>query len=201
MAEQYKHLFSPLKVGSFTAPNRMVSLPHGTYFDERGLPSDKSIAYYLSKATGGVGLLIHEAVMVHRSSYFNTFDQPAAVEKFRRLTGAIHQHETKVVLQMAHNGAQFQANFETPWGPSVVPSPRTWYPPHEMTVPEIKEVIQAFGVAAARARDAGFDGAEVLGAHGYLVAEFMSPFYNRRKDEYGGDLENRLRIPLELLQA
>ncbi|MDO8490731.1 MAG: FAD-dependent oxidoreductase, partial [Dehalococcoidia bacterium] len=69
------------------------------------------------------------------------------------------------------------------------------------TVPEIKEVIQAFGVAAARARDAGFDGAEVLGAHGYLVAEFMSPFFNRRKDEYGGNLENRLRFPLELLQA
>lgn len=201
MAEQFKRLFSPLKVGSFTVANRMVSLPHGTYFDERGLPSDKSIAYYLSKAAGGVGLLIHEAVMVHRSSYFNTFDQQTAVEKFRKLTSAIHRHETKIVLQLAHNGVQFQANFDTPWGPSVVPSPRTWYPPHEMTIPEIKDVIQAFGVAAAKAREAGFDGAEVLGAHGYLITEFLSPFFNRRKDEYGGNLENRLRFPLEVLQA
>lgn len=201
MAEQYKHLFSPLKVGSFTVPNRMVSLPHGTYFDDKGLPSEKSIAYYLSKARGGVGLIIHEAVMVHHSSYFSTFARPNSVERFRRLSDAIHQHETKIVLQMAHNGVQFQATFETPWGPSVVPSPRSWYPPHEMTIPEVKEVVQAFGEAAARAREAGFDGAEVLAAHGYLVMEFMSPFFNRRKDEYGGDLENRLRFPLEVLNT
>ncbi len=149
MPEQYKHLFSPLKVGSFTVANRMVSLPHGTYFDDRGLPSDKSIAYYLTKAKGGVGLLLHEAVMVHRSSYFNTFAQPGAVDSFRKLSNAIHRYDTTVVLQMAHNGAQTQASFDTPWAPSVVPSPRMWYAPHEMTIAEIRDVIRAFGVAAA----------------------------------------------------
>ena len=199
MATQFPHLFSPLRVGSFTVSNRIASLPHGTYFDDRGLPSERSIAYYRSKARGGTGLIIHEAVTTHHTSYGNVFAHKDVVPRFRKLTDAVHEYDTRLVIQVAHAGAQMQATFDTPWAPSVVPSPRTWYPPHEMTVAEIKEVIRSFVDATAKSREAGFDGVEIQAAHGYLFTEFMSPFSNRRSDDYGGSLENRMRFTLETI--
>ncbi|MDO8491777.1 MAG: FAD-dependent oxidoreductase [Dehalococcoidia bacterium] len=200
MASQFKHLFSPLRMGSFTAPNRIACLPHGTYFDDRGLPSERSIAYYRTKAKGGTGLIIHEAVTTHPASYGNVFASKEVAPRFKKLTDAVHEYDTRIVVQLAHAGAQMQATFDTPWAPSVVPSPRTWFPPHEMTVAEIKEVVRSFADATVKSREAGFDGVEIQAAHGYLFTEFMSPFSNRRTDDYGGSLENRMRFTLETIE-
>ena len=119
---------------------------------------------------------------------------------------AVHEHGAKIVCQIAHSGGQggTAGGTEVPWAPSAVPIPNFLmerFMPHEMTNEEIRMTIDSFAHAATVARQAGMDGVEIHGAHGYLVGEFMSPAFNRRKDEYGGSLENRLRFPLQIIDA
>lgn len=206
MSQQFKHLFSPIKIGTMTVRNRIVSTGHATYYDEPGtdLPTDHTIAYWVSKAKGGIGLICTRGHFIHRSSYMNTFANPSrAVQIFRKAADAIHQHGACVVGQIVHIGGQTQA-FPPPfvaWSPSGGIYPRDWLNTHEITLEEIKEVISAFAEAAKVLREAGFDGVEMLGCHGYLITEFMSSFTNKRSDEYGGSLENRMRFPLEVIDA
>ncbi|MCL4231111.1 MAG: FAD-dependent oxidoreductase [Dehalococcoidia bacterium] len=195
-------LFSPLKVGSFTIRNRIMSTPHHTVFtDPDGLPGPREIAYWVGKAKGGIGLIGSHVHGIHYSTG-NTFAQPAAVAKFRAATEAIHEHGAKFVCQLWHPGAQGgMLAGGSPWAPSPVSQPDTWAVPHEMTTAETREVIAGYGRGAAILREAGVDGAEIHGAHGYLITQFLSPLSNQRDDEYGGDFERRLNFPLQIIEA
>jgi 2,4-dienoyl-CoA reductase-like NADH-dependent reductase (Old Yellow Enzyme family)/thioredoxin reductase len=199
--DQFPLLFSPLKIGSFTVRNRIMSTPHHTLFtDPDGLPGPREIAYWVSKAKGGIGLIGSHVHGIHASAG-NTFAQPAAVQKFRAAAEAIHEHGACFVGQLWHPGAQGGGPGRTPWAPSTVPHPDSWSIPHPMTKDEVREVIDGYVRGAAVLREAGVDGAEIHGAHGYLITQFLSPLSNTRDDEYGGDFERRLNFPLEIIEA
>ena len=201
---EFKHLFSPLKIGSFTVRNRIVSTPHHPLFtDPDGLPGSREIAYWVAKAKGGIGLVESHVHGIHPSigPGGDTFANPDAVRKFRNAAEAIHEYGAKFVCQLWHPGTQGSALFSAPWGPSLVSQPNSWAVPHEMTTAEVRDVIAGFARGASVLREAGVDGAEIHGAHGYLITQFLSPLSNLRDDEYGGDFERRLNFPLQIIEA
>jgi 2,4-dienoyl-CoA reductase-like NADH-dependent reductase (Old Yellow Enzyme family) len=198
---QFPLLFSPLKIGSFTVRNRIMSTPHHTLFtDPDGLPGSREIAYWVSKAKGGIGLIGSHVHGIHASTG-NTFAQPAAVQKFAAAAEAIHEHGARFIGQLWHPGAQGGGPTRVPWAPSTVPHPDSWSIPHPMSKSEVREVIDGYARGAAVLREAGVDGAEIHGAHGYMITQFLSPLSNTRDDEYGGDFERRLNFPLEIIEA
>jgi mycofactocin system FadH/OYE family oxidoreductase 2 len=207
MEDQFKFLFTPLKVGSVTISNRIFCPPHGTMMPENNLPSERLAYYHAEKAKGGVGLIVTEGTLVHETGQANKdmifgFDK-RCVPGFKRIADMVHAHGTKIFGQLLHHGRQMESlHSRLPvWGPSPIPSPVTREIPHEMSHEEIQEVIQGFAKVAANLKEAGYDGVEIHGAHGYLVTQFMSPLSNQRQDEYGGSFENRLRFPLEVIEA
>ena len=203
MAE-FKHLFSPINIGSLTIRNRIVSTPHHPGLtDPDGLPGEREIAYWVGKAKGGIGLIQSHVHGIHDSieGMGDVFAQPQAVEKFRRATEAIHEHGAAFIGQLWHPGAQGSGVFSSPWAPSRVPQPSSWKMPHEMTIDEINEVIAGYARGASVLQEAGVDGAEIHGAHGYLITQFLSPLSNTRDDEFGGDLERRLNFPIKIMEA
>ncbi|MDO8490913.1 MAG: FAD-dependent oxidoreductase, partial [Dehalococcoidia bacterium] len=158
---------------------------------------------WVSKAKGGTGMVTTEALFTHMTCYRNSFAFPDALPRFKKAAAAVHEHGAKLVGQIVHAGAQTQG-FPIPfipWAPSPMAAPRDWATPHQMTVADIKEIIASWVVAAKVLREAGLDGVEVMGGHGYLVNQFLSPLTNHRTDQYGGSVENRMRLALETLDA
>jgi len=207
MDQQFPHLFSPIQLGKTTVRNRIVSSAHHPLFVSllTGLLDDRMINYWVAKAKGGIGLIETYLTTLHPIDERNVFRRPGAVESFKRAADAVHEHGAKLVCQLAYSGAQ-GGGWGAPagWAPSAVLTPDgqgRLNVPHEMTREEIKAFVDAFAHAATVAKEAGTDGVQIHGAHGYLITEFMSPYYNRRTDEYGGSLENRMRFPLEVLEA
>ena len=207
MAQEFKHLFSPIRIGPMTIRNRIVSSAHHPLFVNplTGLPTDQMIDYWVAKAKGGIGLIETYLTTTHANVVQDIFRRPGVVDAFKKAADAVHEHGAKLVCQIANSGAQ-GGGFDTPvpWAPSPVLAPDgqgRLNCPHEMTREEIKGFVEAFAHAATIAREAGCDGAQIHGAHGYLITQFMSPFTNKRTDEYGGSLENRMRFPLAIVDA
>ncbi|KPK21176.1 MAG: hypothetical protein AMJ76_03365 [Dehalococcoidia bacterium SM23_28_1] len=205
---QFKHLFTPLKIGAFTVRNRIVSTAHLTAFAEGGLPSERHLNYWASKAKGGIGLINTEDQAVPPTAATDPFVihtyKDACIEPFRRIVSAVHEHGAKLVAQLWHPGSIFYGAREGSlplWSCSAVPGSFHAETAHAMEVEEVKEIIQAFGDSARRMREAGLDGVELMGTHGFLIEQFMSPRTNERGDEYGGDEEKRLRFILEVIDA
>src|SRR3970040_826188 len=172
---EFRHLFTPLQIVSCTVPNRIVSTPHYTAFvDDDGLPGARAIAYWVSKARGGIGLIQSHVHGIHWA-IGDTFAQPAATKKFAAVTEAVHAEGAKFVGQLWHPGAQGSAAFSSPWAPSNVTQPDSWAVPHEMTAAETREVIAGYARGATVLREAGGDGAEIHGSHGYLLTRVLSP--------------------------
>jgi len=218
MATQFRHLFSPIKLGSMTVRNRIVVPGHFPALrDPDTLPGDRLIAYWESKARGGAGMLCTGIWGVHPSSptpaqagYEFHRDQtsplqiPEGMEKLKRAADAIKRHGTCFLVQLWHGGRNAYGTLhygDQLWAPSAVRAPATNYVPHAMTRDEIKEVIEAFAAEAYRCKQAGVDGVELHGAHGYLLTQFMSPNSNTRTDEYGSDMEGRMRFIVEVIDA
>ncbi len=206
-APQFKRLFTPLKVGAFTVRNRIVSTAHGTGFGIGGLPSERHLDYWVSKAKGGIGLTVTGALVVHpsagRSPVAIQLWRDEIIHPFRRIGDAIHQYGARIVVQMNHAG---RANYGMPtldpvWSASAIPSKMHMETPHAMTAEEIQIVIESFASAARRIREAGLDGVEIHCGQDYLIETFMSPLFNQRDDEYGGDEEKRLRFAKEIISA
>ncbi|MFI6854375.1 NADH:flavin oxidoreductase/NADH oxidase [Streptomyces sp. NPDC050416] len=217
-------LFEPYTLRDVTIPNRVWMPPMCQYSaapagPETGVPHDWHFAHYAARATGGTGLIIVEATAVSPEGRISPYDlgiwNDTQVEAFRRITRFLTAQGTVPAIQLAHAGRK--ASTDRPWkggapvGPdahgwdSVAPSPLAFddrHPvPAELTVDQIKEVVGQFADAARRALAAGFEIAEVHGAHGYLINEFLSPHSNRRTDAYGGSYENRTRFALEVVDA
>ena len=199
-----KHLFAPITIGGMEVKNRLVMPPMGINFgvDEDGFVTDQLKEYFIARAKGGTGMMIVGGAAVHPRG----LDLPKLpriwadehIPAFRNMTDAVHQYDTKFGIQLLHGGRQCYH------GKGVAPSPLPAQgvvkgTPHELTIPEIKEIVEAFGDSARRSEEAGFDFAEIHGAHGYLVTEFLALNSNQREDEYGGSFENRIRFLLEVI--
>ncbi|MDD8048005.1 MAG: FAD-dependent oxidoreductase [Thomasclavelia sp.] len=194
------YLFSPMKIGNCEIKNRLVVPAMVTQtcgYD--GIISDRYIKYHEEKAKGGWGLIITEdyGVLEVGRGYDQIpgFWNDEQIEKNKELTKTIHEYGSKIFCQLYYAGKQKMPNVPGEvLAPSAIKDPAAMSKPREMTIEEIKEVVEAFGSAAKRAKEAGFDGVEIHAAHGYLIAEFLSTFINKRTDEYGGCFDNRVRI-------
>ncbi len=202
-----KLLCRPIQLGTMTLKNRIVMPPMVVrYATDDGFITDRSVGYYEARARGGAGLIIQEATFIHLQGQILA-NEPAIYDD-RYIPGlslvaqAIHRHGAKAAIQLVHGGrtAFFRIPGGVPIAPSPIPAPS--YPmPKEMSLSDIDEVINAFAQAAYRARQAGYDGVEIHGAHGYLIDQFISPVSNKRTDAYGGGVENRAHLLGEVIGA
>lgn len=208
MTEQFTHAFSPFSLGGLTLRNRLVALPAGTSMATDGIPTHGDQEHFERLAEGGVGLIVGGATVVHPSTTLRSrklveayIDEvvPALTEK----AAAVHRHGAKIIGQLCHLGREFIGgeSDSPPVAPSSIKTVRDAYPPHELTVEEIKDIVRGWAVSAGNLARAGYDGAEIHAAHGYLPAQFMSELTNRRTDTYGGSFENRMRFLDEVAAA
>ncbi|WP_217213580.1 NADH:flavin oxidoreductase/NADH oxidase [Streptomyces sp. AC550_RSS872] len=217
-------LFETYTLRDVTIPNRVWMPPMCQYSaapegPDAGVPDDWHFAHYAARAAGGTGLIIVEATGVSPEGRISPYDlgiwNDTQVEAFRRITRFLLSQGTVPAIQLAHAGRK--ASTDQPWRGGaplgadahgwqpVAPSPVAFadgYPvPSELTVAGIQEIVRRFADAARRAVAAGFEIAEIHGAHGYLISEFLSPYSNHRTDEYGGSYENRTRFALQVVDA
>jgi dimethylglycine catabolism A len=206
-------LLTPARIGSVEIRNRIVMPPMTTRLaDSDGRVTDGSINYYLARVRGGVGLVTVEMASPERAGRHRMRELGIYDDQFlpglSRLATAIHRAGGKCSIQLGHGGGhtRFDICGETPVAPSAIPHPvyeitNQTIIPRAMTVMDIQTTVQAFAAAAVRAEKAGFDVVEIHAAHGYLISQFLTPFENRRTDQYGGPIENRARMGLEVLRA
>jgi 2,4-dienoyl-CoA reductase (NADPH2) len=203
---QYPRIFEPVGIGSMRLENRIKFAATGTGFcwhDPEG--AEREIAWLSEKARGGAGLVTTSGTVPHSTGVWSSI-QPlnwddSHIPTLRRMAQAIKENGAKACLQIVHAG-RYAKSQEEPVGPSAVPSTlQRFQKVRELDRGEIPELVEAHGEAVRRARDAGFDAAEIGAMAGYLIASFLSPWTNRRTDEYGGDLESRARFLLECVQS
>jgi len=203
----YPNLFSPVRLGPATAPNRVMSSSHGTRMSEDNLISPREIAYYAEKARGGTGIIVLDGVRVNMSSTPNRHTllgtHPEQAGRYRLLADAVHEHGALMLGQILHQGAQTGTTYSRTAlvSASGIASPAVREVPHALSVREISGVIDDFVLSAKLMREGGLDGVELHAAHGYLVGQFLSARTNKRTDEYGGSLENRMRFGRDLIGA
>lgn len=205
----YNILFSSKQIGTVCVKNRLVMPAMGTGLAHTdGTVSDEMIAFYEERAKGGAGLIITEVTMVNPTGRHNPWQIAAFddshIPGLTRLAERVHQYGCKIFLQLYHPGCQTFNDLVG--GPLLTPSgiPRKSMPPQEcrpMTQYEINNLVLDFAEAAERAKLAGVDGVEIHAAHGYLLNQFLSPYSNKRTDEYGGDWKGRARIVQEIVTA
>ncbi len=202
-------LFSPLQVGSLELKNRFAkSATHESMSGPDGEVTEEAIGFYKRLARGGVGLIITGNLFINRTGHnwplqlgIHSDDMVAGL---KLLTDGVHAEGGVVFAQLNHCGRESSHHYNggsKPVAPSRVPHSLFLHVPRAMDKTEISETIAGFARAARRAKQAGFDGVQLHGAHGYLINQFLSPLTNRRRDEYGGSLENRQRFVKEAYHA
>lgn len=202
-------LFSKGKIGNCEIKNRLVVTAMVTnYCNTKGEATERYIRYHEEKAKGGWGLIVTEdyGINAHCMGYENIacLYNDEQIDSHRKLTERVHQYGTKIFAQIYHGGRQSHSGVNggvQPVAPSAIPCPWCRELPRELSKADIHRIVEEFGACARRVKQAGFDGIELHAGHGYLLAEFMSPYANKRTDEYGGCLDNRLRIIKEVLDA
>ncbi|HVA15422.1 MAG TPA: NAD(P)-binding protein [Stellaceae bacterium] len=206
-------LLTPAFIGPVEIKNRIVMPPMTTRLsDEEGFVTDETIAYYLARVRGGTGLITVEMASPERAGRHRRRELGIYDDRFlpglQKLVGALHDGGAKTSIQLGHGGGHTRRDIcgETPVAPSAIPHPvfETTFEtiiPEAMTKARIDSCVAAFAAAAARAQRAGFDCVEIHAAHGYLISQFLTPFENRRSDDYGGSLANRARFGLDVLRA
>jgi 2,4-dienoyl-CoA reductase-like NADH-dependent reductase (Old Yellow Enzyme family)/thioredoxin reductase len=220
VAPGFRRLFEPLTIGNFTVPNRIVNTTHGT-----GLGDARDVRYLQERARGGAGLLgVHSSTGIYgyavgpgaRSAApdwdgkalspltpegIATYDD-AVIPWLRRRADVVHAEGARCFAQVYHPGAgRHGVNASPAVAPSAVADPYEALVPHPLSEEEIEELVVAFAHGIRRVQEGGMDAAEIHGAHGYLVNEFFSPYFNRREDRWGGSRENRVRFALAIVAA
>ncbi len=223
---QFKLLFSPLRIGTTEVPNRILQTAHAKSFEDHvmaspeegsyALPGERNLYYHVERAKGGAGLLVMEYQMVHPTStggihYLAHAYRPEIVPRYRQIAEAVHAQGTgtKIFGQICHVGMHTRGDqidyYHPVWAPSAIPGLAEYglyhLLPKEMEPEDIQELIRAFVVSARHVKEGGLDGVEVHAAHSYLLGQFMSPISNKRTDCYGGSIENRCRLALEVIDA
>jgi len=193
-SEELNCLFEPITIGKMQLKNRLIMAPMGTNYGGDGVVEDRLINYLVARAKGGAGLITVEVAYVHRLGKAGLGGELAInddkyIPGLRTLSDAIHKAGAKVVIQLNHAGryAREKNLGEQAVAPSAIASNYTGETPRELTIDEVEELVEAFGEGARRARDAGFDGVELMGSTGYLISQFCSSLTNKRTDKYGGE--------------
>jgi 2,4-dienoyl-CoA reductase-like NADH-dependent reductase (Old Yellow Enzyme family) len=200
-------LSTPLQIGTVTVPNRILQTAHSKQYSDR-VESARETAYYVRRAQGGCGLFVAGNHFVHPSGSIRGFQdayRPESVAANRAFTDAIQDAGARVFVQLNHHGAQAQPDGpdgpRAVYAPSRMISPSTSHATRAMDHADIAALVRGWARSAELAREGGFDGVEVHMAHGYLLHQFLSPLYNAREDEYGGDLDGRTLFAREVLGA
>jgi 2,4-dienoyl-CoA reductase (NADPH2) len=203
----YRYLFTPLRLGPVTVPNRIVFSAHLTNYATSGLPTEQHAAYYAARAAGGAGLIITEEHSTHPTDWpyeklIHGFN-PEVVRGYRRITEAVHAYDVPIFAQINHNGGQASGMYSRlpVWAPSPVADPMFREVPKAVEPHEIREIVAGYALVAGHCVDGGFDGIELQCSHSSIVRGFLSPATNHRDDEYGGPLTARARLLLELVDA
>ena len=204
---ELKSLFGPIKIGDMNLKNRIVMAPMGTGMaTPEGCITSQMMDYYAERAKGGAGLITTEVTCVDAplgkvGPWQPIIDEDKYMSEFRRLAEVIHQGGAKACLQLGHAG-RYAFSFVI-GAQSVAPSPilsrYTRETPRELTTQEVEEIIDKFGDAALRAKQAGFDAVELMGCTGYLISQFASPLTNKRTDRFGGDTTSRATFACEII--
>jgi 2,4-dienoyl-CoA reductase-like NADH-dependent reductase (Old Yellow Enzyme family) len=205
----HTHIFEPFELAGIRLNNRIIrSATNEGMTDEQGRPTEQLQKLYVRLAKGGVGAIITGYAGIHQQGKSPLYrmlmiDTDQHIAAYQALVDAVHARQTPIILQIAHCGRQTRS--KVTGLPTVAPSAirdRIYSEdlPHALTETEIEQIIQNFVNAIRRAKQAGFDGVQLHAAHGYLLAEFLSPYMNRRTDQWGGSTENRFRIIREIYQ-
>lgn len=206
---QERILWSPMKIGSMEVAGRLFkSATSETRATEDGFVTDELLDFYVPMAKAGTPLIITGNICVsqqgHSAARQASIDHDNKIPGLRRLVDAVQAHGVKLVAQLNHGGRQVvrpDAAVNPVVSASDVLEPTLGTKPRALRRDEIPGVIESFAAAAERARKVGFSGVQLHFAHGYLISQFLAPHTNRRNDEYGGSLDNRMRLPLEILRA
>ena len=205
---KYPHLFEPIQIGTQTVKNRLFMPPLSTNLGDKGYVTDELVEHYKARAKGGVGLFVTEVVTVEPTYVYLPGDMSIHDDSFiagwKKLVDGVHEYGAKILPQLFHPA--YMA-FPIPGTPQLIaPSHVGPYyakeAPRPVTKEELKVIIQQFADAALRVQKAGGDGVEVHAAHAHgLLGGFLSPLYNKRTDEYGGNIDARLKLTLEVIEA
>ncbi|NLZ39547.1 MAG: FAD-dependent oxidoreductase [Firmicutes bacterium] len=202
----YKIFLSPGKIGKLTLKNRAIFPPMGTGYVEDEQPKQQLLYYHVRRVMGGCAMNIVEIAAVHETSKSPTilgiYDDKF-ISGLARLAAAIKKAGGIPCIQLWHGGRQTSGKpfGGQPVAPSAVKNNFINEEPRALTLTEIQEIVESFGLAARRAKEAGFEAVEIHGAHGYLIDQFLNPYTNLRTDKYGGSLENRARFGCEVIKA
>ncbi|MDO6498235.1 NADH:flavin oxidoreductase [Photobacterium sanguinicancri] len=201
-------LFSQGRIGNMTLKNRFVrSATWENMATEDGHMTDKLYAIYEELAQGEVGLIVTGYANIVEEEKPNAgmmgMYNDSFIDEYKKLTELVHTNDSKIVMQLAYGGTKTTYNVgeRIIFAPSDVPEMGTKTQGKAMTKDEIDYIVEAFAQASRRAQESGFDGVEIHAAHTYLINQFLSPYYNRREDQYGGSLENRMRFLVEIYTA
>lgn len=200
-----KSLFDETKIGQLTLKNRLIRAAIGDRTADNK-PDDEIIGTYSKQAEGGIGTIITGFTLVDEVEKYNGITgifSDDFIPHHQKLVEAIHKFKANAIIQLVQIGSYVMGDSGdiVPLAPSVVKNRKSNKVPREATIDEIKRAQQKFAQAALRAKQAGYDGVELHGAHGFFLSQFMTPYYNRRTDCYGGSTENRARMLIETYQA
>jgi len=199
----YPHLFQPLQAGPLTLKNRIVMGSMHTRLETVADGSARAAAFYAERARGGVALIITGGYSPDAAGLLEAdagaLDHPDKIAEHRVVTDAVHAAGSRICLQILHAGRY--AKHQALVGASDIPSPINRRKPRALTTAEVEQTVASFAQCAALAREAGYDGVEIMGSEGYLITQFTALRTNTRSDKYGGSLENRLRFPLDIVRA
>ncbi len=200
-------LWTPLRLGPVTVKNRLVFSAHLTNYARDGHPTEQHAAYYEARAAAGVGLIVTEEHSTHPTDWpyeklIHGFHR-SVIAGYRRITDAVHRHGVPILAQINHNGGQASSMYSrrAVWAPSPVADPLFREVPKAVDAGEIAEIVRGYALVAGHCAEGGFDGIELQCSHSSIVRGFLSPATNRRTDDYGGSLENRARLLVEIVAA
>jgi 2,4-dienoyl-CoA reductase-like NADH-dependent reductase (Old Yellow Enzyme family) len=207
MTGTYPHLFAPISLGRREAKNRIMRVATTANLADRNRVGERLLEFYRTLAKGGVGTIVTEALRISAQEAYGpgalvVHDRPA-VEGLRRLADVCHAEGALLIGQLNHGGRQHLASRVIPHmvAPSAVACPRSGGVPHALSTREVRELVEMYIMCAVHCIEAGMDGVEIHGAQGHLIQQFVSPFSNRRTDDYGGSEAKRLRFPREIIDG
>lgn len=198
-------IFEAAMLSGMEIKNRILRAATGDAHAVKGHYTEADFDWYRQMAESGVGAIISgyayvaDYPMRDENGMLGIYDD-SFIEEYRRLADMIHEKGSKLLVQLVHCGSNTYVSGKRIIAPSAVQNPMSGAKPEEMMAEDIERIRQAFVDAAVRAKEAGCDGVEVHGAHGYLLHEFLSTYYNHREDQYGGSLENRARLLTEICE-
>lgn len=209
--KQFEHLFAPITVGNMTVRNRIFMAPMSTHLaDTQGRVTEELLAYYAARASGGAGYITIPSVLIEKLSRYGTYRNVGLFEEWqvgnlKRLTDTVHAHGACIGAQLLHPAIAAPSSYNEgrqPVAASPVEARAYGELPRPLTIPEIQTYVRLFAEAAGRARAAGFDAVEIHSCHRHgLLGSFLSPLHNKRIDAYGGSVENRARMAVEVIRA